>query len=844
MSLNLPSTTRQLLSRHNGIAWLVLLLSLLAQGFTLLHLHRTESRAAAQQFDTLTAKATEAIRQRLLAHERALHGAAGLLAIVDQPSQQQWRDYVHSLQLHNQYPGTRQLGYAPVIDTQALAQHEARMRQEWTADYRVHPRDKQPLHVPVSYIEPLLEQTLSEPGYDMFSSPLLRRTMQRAARENQARMINTASLGMDDAQPGLLLYLPVYRADLTPANPHERLQALRGFVYSSHRIDYLMQGILGLLDQQLALEIHTSQRAGPSQLLYSNRATPSEHAASYSRQLQLELYGQSWNLLLQSEPAFEERFHAHEVLLAALGIGLSLTLFFYASSLSLRNNRAEYLARQMTEHMRKNKQALKLSEERLSLALKGSNDGLWDLNLEEETFYASARARQMLGYQPGELVSDFRLWERLMDSDDLRQSKLRLAQLLASDTEHFTTERRLKHKSGFLVPVLMRGYILRDQDNKPLRICGTTMDLTERKQSERLKNEFISTVNHELRTPLASISGALGLINGGALGPVPPALQQMLDIAHRNSLRLGHLINDLLDMDKIAAGKMIFDFQAHPLARVLEDALASNQAFATENAVQLQLGSLPQACLWVDHSRLQQVLGNFLSNAIKHTPPGKCVQIRARLHDSHARIMVEDQGPGVAEDFRPRVFEKFAQAEASDNRSKSGTGLGLAISRELIERMGGRIGFDSPTGKGATFWCELPLHEQARDEQQTDKPRLLVVEDEPDTGRLLHLMLRDAGYTVDRVQSLCLARERLLHTHYQAMTLDMHLPDGSGQQLIEEIRSNPATGRLPIIVISASHPPEQPEIAGVKWLHKPVFTAQLLNTLQQLIHVADGNNAH
>ncbi|TBV07220.1 hybrid sensor histidine kinase/response regulator [Stutzerimonas kirkiae] len=838
MSLSPPSTIRQLLSRRNGIAWLVLLLSLLVQFITLLHLHRNESRAASQQFDILTVKASEAIRHRLLSHERALHGAAGLLAALGEPSQRQWREYVRNLQLQSQYPGTRQLGYAPVIGARDRAAHEARMRSELAADYRVHPQSGHRVHIPASHVEPLTKQAPVGPGYDMFSHDLLRRTMQRAARENEPRMVGTAGPGMQDEQPALLLYLPVYHGGLAPDTSSQRLQALRGFVYSSHHIDHLLQGIPDLIDHQLALEIHTSQGDGPSSPLYSNRDEAShDRAPRYSRQLPLDLYGQNWDLRLQSEPPFEKRFHSNEPLLAALGIGLSLTLFFYASSLGARNNRAEHLE-QMTEHIQRNKQALRLSEERLSLALKGSNDGLWDLNLEVGTFYASTRAWQMLGYRPGELEPPPSLWQRLMEPDERQQSKIRLAQLMSSNTEYFATEQHLMHKSGMLVPVLLRGYILRDQDNRPLRISGTLMDLTERKQSERLKNEFIATLNHELRTPLASISGALGLINGGSLGPVPATLQQMLDIAQRNSQRLGHLIDDLLDMDKIAAGKMVFDFHAQPLPRLLEDALTSNQAYATEHDVRLLPAGTPDVRLWVDYSRLQQVLGNFLSNAIKHTPPGKCVWIGARLRDGHARIEVEDQGPGITQEFSPRVFEKFAQAGAPGNRNKGGTGLGLSISKELIERMGGRIGFDSPAGLGATFWCELPLHQQNGNDHQPGSPRLLVVEDEPDTGRMLHIMLHEAGYTVDRVQNLGLARERLAQTTYKAMTLDMHLPDGSGQQLIEEIRGTPGTKALPIIVISASHDADRAELPGVQWLHKPVFSAQLLNTLQQLVDKA------
>ncbi len=538
---------------------------------------------------------------------------------------------------------------------------------------------------------------------------------------------------------------------------------------------------------------------------------------------------------MDSRPEFDERFHSNEALVFGLGLGLSLLVFFLTSSLALRHSRAQALANEMTRHIRQSKHDLRLSEERLSLALKGSNDGLWDLDLEAGSMFASPRAWEMLGYRPNELTCDLKLWERLTVAEDLAQQKARLAQTMLSNVDHFTTELRLQHKHGHVVPVLLRGHIQRDPQGMAQRISGTLMDLTERKRVEQMKNDFVSTVSHELRTPLTSISGALGLIVGGALGAAPPAMQQMLEIAYRNSLRLGHLINDLLDMEKIAAGKMSFELREHSLGDLLEESRASNQALCEQHGVRCTLEHPTDVLVWVDGLRLQQVLGNFLSNAVKFTPEGGEIRLHSSLRGTKVRISVTDQGPGIPEAFRSRVFEKFAQADASDSRQKSGTGLGLAITKELIERMGGTVGFDCVPGQGTTFWCELPIQiPPAESDCRDGQPRILVVEDEPDTGRLLHMMLREGGYGVERVQSLHQAREKLAASHYEAMTLDLHLPDGSGMQLIDELRDQPAMQDLPIVVISAAHQFEQTQFpAGIVWLHKPITNAQLLVAVEQ-----------
>lgn len=232
----------------------------------------------------------------------------------------------------------------------------------------------------------------------------------------------------------------------------------------------------------------------------------------------------------------------------------------------------------------------------------------------------------------------------------------------------------------------------------------------EQTDTEGLKSEFISVVSHELRTPLTAIRGSLGLIVGRNTDDIPERIKKLILIAYNNSTRLITLINDILDIDKIAAGNMRYDLNPESVNTMLGAAIDENKTYATKHYVRYELQALPKdKKIMVDSGRFQQVMANFLSNAAKYSPAGAKVDISAVEKEGAVRISVRDYGLGIPDEFVPRIFRKFSQADSTSTRRMSGTGLGLYISKQLVEQMNGRVGFTSQRGLGATFWVEFPV---------------------------------------------------------------------------------------------------------------------------------------
>ena len=212
-------------------------------------------------------------------------------------------------------------------------------------------------------------------------------------------------------------------------------------------------------------------------------------------------------------------------------------------------------------------------------------------------------------------------------------------------------------------------------------------------RAARLKDEFIATVSHELRTPLTSITASLDLLNELADDNLSEAGRELIGIAQANGQRLARLVNDILDIEKLEGGRVVFEMRRVDIGSLLGRAVEVNRPMAERCGVRLRLASSSVHHVHADPDRLMQVVSNLLSNAVKFSSPGAEIVVAAEDRVDNVRISVRDHGPGVPEDFRVRIFGKFAQADNSNTRQKAGTGLGLSIVKQIVQRLGGEVGF-------------------------------------------------------------------------------------------------------------------------------------------------------
>ncbi|WP_455203645.1 PAS domain S-box protein [Kaarinaea lacus] len=393
---------------------------------------------------------------------------------------------------------------------------------------------------------------------------------------------------------------------------------------------------------------------------------------------------------------------------------------------------AQWVGNELAQY-RTNQKLLEVTAMRQAI-LDSANASIISTNIDGIIQTFNKGAERMLGYSAEEVVGKVNPGI-IHDKNEVVQRAAELSEefnrtiepgfeaFVAKARECAADEREWTYirKDGSRFPVLLSVTAVRDSLGAIKGYLGIGNDLTERKKVDRMKSEFVSTVSHELRTPLTSIRGALGLLLGKCSDELTVKTRNLLEMANRNSERLTLLINDILDLEKIESGTLEFHFELTDLVAVSRNALEANEGYAQQHNVKLHLqNDLDEALVWGDSHRLLQVFANLISNAVKYSPQEDTVEINVHCHNNFYRISVSDHGNGIPDDFRSRIFQRFAQADSSDTREKGGTGLGLSICKAIVEKHNGLIHYESEINKGTVFYFDIPRWEESQKDKHMD----------------------------------------------------------------------------------------------------------------------------
>lgn len=680
-----------------GTVGLPLLLSCLVMVVVFFRSSADEQSRLQQRFHEQAKLMVQSVNARIALHAELVVPIERLFAASAQVSRSDFAIFVDPMMRSNS--GVRALSWNARVTNAERADYEAILQNsmgdnlfitERNADSQLIRATTRAEYFPVTFVEPLIANRKAV-GYDASSEPLRKEAMLRARDSAAAALTAPLTLVQDEAKKvGMLLFYPVYSTPLPPTLVQDRQQLLRGYIVAVlHIADVIEAAVAAYPADSFQLQVADISQ-GVALPLFSKTGAP---VPAYATPMMLKdtfaVAGRKFSIEIQPSDQFlAAQSSLQPWAILAGGLLLCSLLGGFLLSVTGRAEHVRQLVRQRTLE--------------LSGILNNAAEAILIFDASGKIDRANAAAQQLFGYSEGQFP-DMKIGDLL---PALRQFNPQSLQAwLGRPVESKGTDAR---HHGLELEVSLSNYVLPD---RTWFIC-LLHDISERKKVERLKREFVATVSHELRTPLTSIKGSLELVNAGVLGPISESVGNMLQMAQQNTARLAALVNDILDIEKLELGDASLTLAPTSLLAQLELALQQNQGYADNYAVSLQLDLqlLPlDVQVMVNEQRLQQVLSNLISNAVKFSPPNGSVEVIAGCHADSVFIKVCDHGPGIPAEFRSRIFQKFAQADGSDTRQRGGTGLGLSICKELMTRMHGTIGFDSVEGQGSTFYITLPL---------------------------------------------------------------------------------------------------------------------------------------
>lgn len=866
---------------------LVLFLATLAGTFWgTYYTHLSAKAENRRRFNELKSRIAEAIEVRFKFHENALNQTKALFMQGQEITSKDFKIYVHNIGLVDRFPGMTAIGYAEYVSTDLLPSFIDHMRLQGVSGYEVWPLEQERIfYTPIKFIEPFIDIVREMQGFDLVSDPNRREAMVRSAATGEATVTNEIDIFLQKAgekPSGFDIYIPVYPPGIAPPTKEQKIKQTRGYVFGIFSAQYLFNIILrenNLFEKQASIEIFLENKGGAtsvynSQGLYRER----NHESRFQDTFSIGMANKKWIVNIESLSAFENTLSNNtRWYVLAFGLALSFSFLFFM----------KHLQRSMKETEESEKRYKQVAESNSLLLEAGKNLGT---SLEASVilkrladFFASNFCHCcVIHVQDSEHKNALNLLthsynvERAEECektiDDFSGGHHLLQYVFNERKPLYQKTSALGEKSFLSVPLFVRNepYAIisllynevreiNPEENtlitQAVKVAETHIENSllykEAQIASRLKDEFLATVSHELRTPLMVIMGYSRLL----LKKVwPPEVKKQLISINKAADNQSSLIEDLLDVSAIISGKVKFKPKTVEMKEVIQETLENLKIAAQNKNIELKIGQLPSSIIMGDKVRLQQIIINLLTNAIKFTPAGGKIEVSMRNVNSKCEIRIRDSGKGIEPEFLPHVFEKFRQEEKTSTRKKGGLGLGLSIVSSLVELHGGEVKVESEgKDKGSTFTLYFPLIDAQKTVMLADGPQedriseslqhksVLVLDDEPDALDLISRILEGYEAKVYTARNVEEALQILGEINIDLVVSDLAMPELDGFDFIHQLREKEVATKkhLPVIALTAFAQEQDKkrvlESGFDLYLKKPIEPDFLVKEIKQIL---------
>lgn len=670
------------------------------------------------------------IQVRMSAYEQVLRSAVGFFNASGSVTRSEWNTYVQSLRLQELYPGIQGVGYTVRLSPQEVDSFTSKVRAEGFPTFRVWPEGIRKEYHSIVYLEPFTGRNLRAFGYDMFIEQKRRKAMQRARDTGEpvlSQMVVLVQETGKNVQKGCLLYLPVYNRKMPLATVQERQAALEGFVYSPFRINDLMKGILGSLAPEIEFEIYDGRRTDTANLFYASHGyNPQKSKAAISLSRAIKVSGNEWTLVFTSRPQFISSYEANQPnLIAIAGVLVNLLLLFILLKVNALSSRNRVLA-----------ERYKAEKDRYEIVSLSTNDIIWEWDLLKNTVSFNKNFEVVLGYQLPTSELTYESWISHLHPDDKDRIVKKMKALISSDRKFWSDEYRLLKADGLSMYILDRGRLIYDTTGTPVRMVGSMINITERKQTEEAQRRFneelertVQARTMELQRSNEDLERFAHVTSHDLKEPVRKMLISIdqIRIKYQNIIGEGIVLLNKLTKSAKRLNQMIDSILAYSTARyeprqaesidlnlIIQNVIDDLELVISEKEAQIKVQPLP--AIEGSSVLLHQLFYNLMNNALKFSRTGvkPVVYIESQLMQIGANERVEikltDNGIGFSQEEADKIFQSFVRLHPKDRYE--GTGLGLALCQRITERHGGTIEAIGSPGKGATFIIRLPQKQQ------------------------------------------------------------------------------------------------------------------------------------